>query len=476
MDDGTEGKSMDSVERPSEAQEGDDHVRTGTLWTATAHVVTAVIGAGVLALPWSVAQLGWVIGPAVLLAFAWVTYYTAILLCDCYRYPDKSTGRRNSNYMEAVSSILGGKQKLLCGAAQQANLWGAMIGYTITTATSMMAVKKSNCFHKYGHKANCRMSGNSYMIIFGLVEVTLAQLPNLEKVTVLSVIAAIMSFAYSFIGLGLCIAKVAVDGHIKGTLTGLEVGSGGVTAATKTWNAFQALGNIAFAYTFAPLLIEIQDTLRSPPPENVSMKKATLCGIGVTAVFYVTLGCIGYAAFGNSSPGNFLTGFGFYEPYWLIDIGNICIVIHLVGAYQVFGQPVFALLEKWVASKWPRSSISSKIYKINLPGTKTCLKFTLSRLIIRTVFVMLMTMVAMILPFFNAIMGLLGAIIFWPLTVKFPVSMYMAREKIKRGTSIWYRLQILSMVTLVVSLLAAVGSVAGLVDSLKHAAPFRSFY
>ncbi|CAN6475664.1 unnamed protein product [Victoria cruziana] len=340
----------------------------------------------------------------------------------------------------------------------------------------MMAVKKSNCFHKYGHKANCRMSGNSYMIIFGLVEVTLAQLPNLEKVTVLSVIAAIMSFAYSFIGLGLCIAKVAVDGHIKGTLTGLEVGSGGVTAATKTWNAFQALGNIAFAYTFAPLLIEIQDTLRSPPPENVSMKKATLCGIGVTAVFYVTLGCIGYAAFGNSSPGNFLTGFGFYEPYWLIDIGNICIVIHLVGAYQVFGQPVFALLEKWVASKWPRSSISSKIYKINLPGTKTCLKFTLSRLIIRTVFVMLMTMVAMILPFFNAIMGLLGAIIFWPLTVKFPVSMYMAREKIKRGTSIWYRLQILSMVTLVVSLLAAVGSVAGLVDSLKHAAPFRSFY
>lgn len=80
---------------------------TGTLWTATAHVVTAVIGAGVLALPWSVAQLGWVIGPAVLLAFAWVTYYTAILLCDCYRYPDKSTGRRNSNYMEAVSSILG---------------------------------------------------------------------------------------------------------------------------------------------------------------------------------------------------------------------------------------------------------------------------------------------------------------------------------------------------------------------------------
>lgn len=46
-------------------------------------------------------------------------------------------------------------------------------------------------------------------------------------------------------------------------------------------------------------------------------------------------GCLGYAAFGNSAPGNMLTGFGFYEPFWLVDLANIFIVIHLVGAYQV---------------------------------------------------------------------------------------------------------------------------------------------
>lgn len=44
---------------------------------------------------------------------------------------------------------------------------------------------------------------------------------------------------------------------------------------------------------------------------------------------------MGYAAFGNDAPGNLLTGFGFYEPFWLVDFSNVCIVLHLVGAFQV---------------------------------------------------------------------------------------------------------------------------------------------
>lgn len=64
------------------------------------------------------------------------------------------------------------------------------------------------------------------------------------------------------------------------------------------------------------------------------MKKATFIGITVSTVFYTLCGVVGYAAFGNKAPGNLLTGFGFYEPFWLVDIANVCIVVHLVGAYQ----------------------------------------------------------------------------------------------------------------------------------------------
>ncbi|KAK4347324.1 hypothetical protein RND71_033663 [Anisodus tanguticus] len=43
--------------------------RTWTLLTASAHIITVVIGSGVLSLTWAIAQLGWVAGPTVLFAF-----------------------------------------------------------------------------------------------------------------------------------------------------------------------------------------------------------------------------------------------------------------------------------------------------------------------------------------------------------------------------------------------------------------------
>lgn len=77
----------------------------GTLWTASAHIITAVIGSGVLSLAWSVAQLGWITGIAALSIFSGITFYTSNLLADCYRSP--VTGKRNYNYMEVVKANLG---------------------------------------------------------------------------------------------------------------------------------------------------------------------------------------------------------------------------------------------------------------------------------------------------------------------------------------------------------------------------------
>jgi len=79
----------------------------GTVWTAAAHIITAVIGSGVLSLAWAMAQLGWVAGPVILLLFAAITYYTCCLLSDCYRVGDPETGKRNYTYTEAVESYLG---------------------------------------------------------------------------------------------------------------------------------------------------------------------------------------------------------------------------------------------------------------------------------------------------------------------------------------------------------------------------------
>ncbi|KAL5216219.1 hypothetical protein ABZP36_007620, partial [Zizania latifolia] len=111
--------------------------RTGTVWTASAHIITAVIGSGVLSLAWGIAQLGWVGGPAVMMLFGAVIYYTSALLAECYRSGDPVSGPRNRTYMDAVRAILGGNMVKLCGVLQLANLFGICVGITIGSSISM---------------------------------------------------------------------------------------------------------------------------------------------------------------------------------------------------------------------------------------------------------------------------------------------------------------------------------------------------
>ncbi|XP_015881606.1 probable amino acid permease 7 isoform X2 [Ziziphus jujuba] len=439
----------------------DEHlVRAGTVWTSVAHIVTAVIGSGVLSLAWGTAQLGWIGGPVSLLCFALVTYVSSFLLSDCYRSPDSVTGKRNRSYIEAVRVNLGKKQTWVCGLLQYLNLYGADVAYVITTATSLRAIQKSNCYHKEGHQAACGYGDGLYMLLFGGIQIVVSQIPDFHNMEWLSVVAAIMSFAYSFIGLGLGFAKVIENGTIKGSISGVQTSN----VADKLWLSFQALGDIAFAYPYAIILLEIQDTVKSPPPENETMKKASLIAVLVTTFFYLCCGCFGYAAFGSDTPGNLLTGFGFYEPYWLIDFANACIALHLVGGYQIYCQPIFAVAERWCSQKFPNSAFVNNFYTIKLPLLPG---FQLSpfRLCFRTVYVLSTTGIAMLFPYFNLVLGVLGALNFWPMAIYFPVEMYIVQKKIGAWTRKWTVLRIFSFICFLVTVVGLVGSIQGLVSA-----------
>ncbi|KAI3460104.1 hypothetical protein Pfo_016767 [Paulownia fortunei] len=447
--------------------------RTGTLLTASAHIITAVIGSGVLSLAWDIAQLGWVAGPAVLMAFSFITYFTSTLLADSYRCPGPVHGNRNYTYTDVVRSHLGGLKVQLCGLAQYGNLVGVTIGYTITASISMVAVKRSNCYHTQGHDAKCSISNYPFMVIFAVIQIILSQIPNFHKLSWLSIVAAVMSFAYSSIGLGLSVAKVAGGGHVRTSLTGTTVGVD-VSGSDKVWKSFQAIGDIAFAYAYSTVLIEIQDTLKSQPPENKVMKKASFVGVSTTTVFYVLCGCVGYAAFGNEAPGNFLTGFGFYEPFWLIDFANICIAIHLIGAYQVFAQPIFGFVENLCSQKWPENKFITAEHTVNISVLPGSYSINFFRLVWRTAYVVVTAVIAMIFPFFNHFVGLIGAASFYPLTVYFPIEMYISQAKIPKYSFTWMWLKVLSWACLIVSLVAAAGSIQGLALDVKKYKPFKT--
>ncbi|KAD6453956.1 hypothetical protein E3N88_08662 [Mikania micrantha] len=442
--------------RVSGMNDHENTVRTGTIWSAIAHIITAVIGSGVLSLAWSVSQLGWIGGPVVLFFFAMVTYVSSSLLSDCYRSPDPVTGTRNRTFADAVRVILGEKQALLCSLLQFLNFYGTGVAYVVTTSTCMSAIQRSNCYHNQGHEASCEYEGNLYMFLFGVVQVVMSQIPDFHSMMWVSVVAAIMSFCYSSIGFGLGVSKVIENGKIEGSIYGASAAS----APVKLWLTFQALGDVAFSYPYSIVFLEIQDTLKPTPPENKVMRKASVIAILVTTVFYLGCGCFGYAAFGDNTPGNLLTGFGFYEPYWLIDFANACIILHLIGGYQ----PVYAYAERWLTGKFPDSILLKTSHGLKLPFLPD-FEMNLFRLCFRTLYVASTTAIAMMFPYFNEILGLLGALNLWPLAIYFPVEMYIVQTKVQTWSRKWLVLQIFSSFLMVVSAVALIGSVAGLIEA-----------
>ncbi|PKI54695.1 hypothetical protein CRG98_024895 [Punica granatum] len=195
------------------------------------------------------------------------------------------------------------------------------------------------------------------------------------------------------------------------------------------------------------------------------MKKASTIALSITTFFYLCCGGFGYAAFGDATPGNLLTGFGFYEPYWLIDFANACVVLHLVGGYQVYSQPLFANTERWFEKKFPRSGFVNRNYELKLPLYSPPLQINFLRLCFRTVYVASTTTIAMIFPYFNQVIGVLGGLNFWPLTIYFPVEMYLKQRKVEAWTRKWITLRIFSAVCFFMAIFALTGSMEGLLSA-----------
>jgi amino acid permease len=112
-------------------------------------------------------------------------------------------------------------------------------------------------------------------------------------------------------------------------------------------------------------------------------------------------------------------------------------------------------------------------HKIPIPGF-SYYNLNLFRLVWRTIFVIITTFVAMLIPFFNDVLGFLGAVGFWPLTVFYPVEMYIKQKKIPKWGTKWICLQSISLICFIISALAAVGSLTSIGLDLKKYKLFSS--
>lgn len=132
------------------------------------------------------------------------------------------------------------------------------------------AIGQANCFHDKGHGAKCSLSIYPFMAAFGIVQIILSQIPNFRKLSFLSIIAAVMSFSYASIGIGLAIATVASTFSFPIYCILLFFFQNSIYICRTVSNYLETLCKFYIKYTFMLIgyLVRIQDILSKFTFEN----------------------------------------------------------------------------------------------------------------------------------------------------------------------------------------------------------------
>ncbi|XP_004489585.1 lysine histidine transporter 1-like [Cicer arietinum] len=407
--------------------------RSAKWWYSTFHNVTAMVGAGVLGLPYSLADLGW--GPGVtILILSWIiTLYTLWQMVEMH---EMVPGKRFDRYHELGQHAFGKKLGLYIVVPQQLVVEiGVNIVYMVTGGASLQKFHNTVC-------PSCKHVKLSFFImIFASSQFVLSHLPNFNSISGVSLVAAVMSFCYSTIGWTASVHK--------GVQNGVQYSNKAHTTTGTLFNFFNALGSVAFAYAGHNVVLEIQATIPSTPqkPSKIPMWRGVVVAYIVVALCYFPVAIIGYLVFGNEVKDNILISLE--KPAWLIAMANFFVVLHVIGSYQIYAMPVFDMIEGVL------------VKNLNFNPSK------ILRFVVRNVYVAFTMFIAISFPFFGGLLGFFGGFAFAPTTYFLPCIMWLAIYKPKRFGLSWCTNWICIVLGLCIMILSPIGALRNIILEAK---------
>lgn len=407
--------------------------RNAKWWYSAFHNVTAMVGAGVLSLPYAMSELGWGPGVAVLILSWVITLYTLWQMVEMH---EAVPGKRFDRYHELGQYAFGEKLGLYIVVPQQLICEvGVCIVYMVTGGKSLYKFHDLVC-------PDCKKIKQTYFImIYASVHFVLSHLPNFNSISGVSLAAAVMSLTYS------TIAWAAAAN--KGVQPDVQYGYKATTAAGTVFNFLSALGDVAFTYAGHNVVLEIQATLPSTPekPSKGPMWRGVVVAYIVVALCYFPVALVGYWMFGNSVEDNILMSLN--KPAWLIATANLFVVIHVIGSYQIYAMPVFDMIETLL------------VKKLNFKPS-WILRFS-----VRNIYVALTMFVGITFPFFGGLLGFFGGFAFAPTTYFLPCIMWLAIYKPRKYSLSWWTNWICIVVGLFLMVLSPIGGMRQIILQAK---------
>lgn len=426
---GASQKSVDSL--PSFRED----IGKGTWYEAGYHLCTTIATPAAYApLAFAIASLTWTGGVITLLVGIAVTWYCSILLSSL----DQWDGERYVRYRDLSRSIWGPWGYYSTILFQQI----ASIGNNITVQIAA-GISAKSIYTLY--QPSTKITLQEFIIMFGAVQLLLSQLPDIHTLRHVNILATFCTIAFSAVAVAMSI----YNGNQLDRSTvsySLPVQSD----LTEIMGIFSALGIIAFTFGDT-LLPEIQAVVNEPVKRNM-YKGVSLC-YSIITMAYIAIGVSGYWAFGNGAQAFILANF--VSPSWVITFANVLLIVQVVGCYQIYCRPTYEYVE---------------VRLMDLNQKPMALRNCATRLLITTCYIVLVTLIACMLPFFGYFAALVGAIGFTPLDFIMPACLYLTARRPK-----WYVYVLNITISVVYSAVAILGSIGAIHFIIRDAQTFKLF-
>ncbi|XP_010689985.2 GABA transporter 1 [Beta vulgaris subsp. vulgaris] len=408
------------------------------------HLTTSIVSPSLLNLPYAICLLGWSTGMIFIIIGALVTFYSFNLLSLVLEHY-ASKGLRFLRFQDLADHILGATfGRYFVGPVQLAVCYGAVVGLIILGGQCMKTVYSLAW-------PNGEMELYEFVIIYGGLVLLVAQVPSFHSLRHISLISLALSLAYS---------AFATAGSIYIGNISTETKDYAIVGNTenKIFGSFTAITMIAASFGNG-IIPEIQATLAAPVKGKM-FKGLSLCYTVVLITFF-SVAISGYWAFGNGTSSFIIDNFVDSEgnvlvPKWFLFTTLSFIILQVSAVSGVYLQPANILLEEMFVD--PKCKPFS-------------LRNVISRVISRSISVMIATTIAALLPFFGDVNALIGAFGFIPLDFILPVVFFnLTFKPSKRSIIFWLNI----IIATVFSLIMVIGIFAAVRQMIFDANDFHS--
>ncbi|GMY07895.1 lysine histidine transporter-like 5 [Fagus crenata] len=408
--------------------------RKAKWWYSAFHNVTAMVGAGVLGLPFALSQLGWIPGITVMIGSWLITFYSLWQLVELH---EAVPGKRFDRYNELGKHAFGPKLGYWIVMPQQ--LCVQMASTIVYSVTGGKSLKK---FFDLMIPSMVDIRLTYFILIFSCLQLFISQTPNFNSLKAVSLLAAVMSFSYSIVA------------SITSTIRGIDHHPATYrvrshTMASQIFDIFNGLGTIAFAFAGHSVVLEIQATIPSSPKKTSKKPMWRGCVVAyiIVAICYFAVSISGFWAFGNLVEDDVLISLE--KPNWLIAMANFMVFLHVIGSYQVFAMPIFDMLESCLVQKLHFT-----------PGRAL-------RIIGRSIYVAIAALIAMCIPFFGGLLGFFGGLVFASTSYFLPCIIWLVVKKPKRWSFHWIASWVSISLSVFIAVLAPIGGLRQIILSAK---------